>query len=65
VTLPRHPRFLALLLSFAAPLPAADGAWRRETEPLPPTDPQLGWLATITNTLRVYRFTLTSADGRI
>jgi hypothetical protein len=53
------------LLSFAAPLPAADGAWRRETEPLPPTDPQLGWLATITNTLRVYRFTLTSADGRI
>ncbi len=42
----------------------ANGTWNRETAPIELGDPRLAWLVTISNTLRVYRFTVTFADGR-
>jgi hypothetical protein len=37
--------------------------WRGSSRPFEPGDPSLAWLATITNSVRVYRFTVTFADG--
>jgi hypothetical protein len=52
-----------LLLEDSSPKFSDVGGWHRETEPLEPTDPRLGWLATISNTLCVYRITVTFSDG--
>jgi hypothetical protein len=52
-----------LLVDVAQPTLSATGQWRGETEPLEWNDPRLSWLATISNTLRVFRFALTFADG--
>jgi hypothetical protein len=52
------------LVEDAPPEASATGQWRGETTPIPSGDPRLGWLATISNTVRVYRFTLTFADGQ-
>lgn len=52
------------LVDDAAPVLAANGRWHGETPTLEWSDPRLGWLATISNSLRVFRFTLTFADGQ-
>jgi hypothetical protein len=52
------------LVDDAQPKPSATGEWRGEMPPVEWNDARVGWLATISNTLRVYRFTLTFADGR-
>ncbi len=52
------------LVDDAAPQLAATGRWHGETPPLESGDPRLGWLVTISNSLRVFRFTLTWADGK-
>jgi len=38
--------------------------WRGTSRLFEPEDPALAWVATITNSLRVFRFTITQADGR-
>jgi hypothetical protein len=43
---------------------SARGQWHGESEPLALGDRRLGWMATLSNTLRVFRFTLTLADGQ-
>lgn len=48
----------------AQPKLSADGGWHGEAQPLDISDPRLSWMATISNTLRVFRFTLTFADGQ-
>jgi hypothetical protein len=53
----------AILVDDAAPKLSDKGEWRGEVASLDFSDPRLGWLATISNTLCVYRFTLTFADG--
>ena len=40
------------------------GQWRGESEPLSTGNGRLKWLATVSNSLRVVRFTLTFADGK-
>lgn len=52
------------LIDDAKPQLAAGGKWLGETPPLDWNDAKIKWLATISNSLRVYRFTLTFADGR-
>lgn len=52
------------LVDDAKPQPAAGGKWLGETSPVEWNDPRITWLATISNSLRIYRFTLTFADGR-
>lgn len=52
------------LVDDAAPKLSAAGQWRVEVAPAEWKDPRITWLATVSNTLRVYRFTLTFADGR-
>lgn len=52
------------LVDDAKPQLAAGGKWLGETSPFEWNDPKIAWLATISNSLRVYRFTLTFADGR-
>ena len=52
------------LVDDGSPKLAASGRWHSETPPLELGDPRLGWLATISNSLRVFRFTLTFADGQ-
>lgn len=44
---------------------ADKGRWRGESPPLELGDPRLSWMATISNSLRVYRFTLTFSDGGV
>lgn len=46
------------------PQPGPNGRWRGDAPPVDLTDPRLHWMATISNTLRVYRFTITFADSR-
>ena len=41
-----------------------DKKWIGSSKPFEPSDPAVAWIATITNTLRVYRFTVTLPDGR-
>ncbi|MBI5770190.1 MAG: hypothetical protein HZA93_20610 [Verrucomicrobia bacterium] len=53
-----------VLVEDTAPTLSDAGVWHRETEAIDPADPRLGWMATISNTLRVYRITVTFADGR-
>jgi hypothetical protein len=53
------------LLDDAQPKSEPDGTWHRETEPLEFGAPRAGWLATISNSVRVFRFTLTFSDGQI
>ena len=48
----------------AGPTLSTARQWHGEAPPLEWGDPRLGWLATISNSLRVYRFTLTFSDGR-
>jgi hypothetical protein len=43
---------------------SATGQWRGASEPLGATDPRLQWIATLPNSLRVFRFTVTFADGK-
>ena len=40
------------------------GQWAAVTDMIPAEDPRLQWVFQITRSLRVYRFTLTMADGR-
>jgi hypothetical protein len=41
-----------------------DRRWTASTEMIPAEDPRLKWMFQITPSLRVFRFTLTHADGR-
>ncbi|MCX6952728.1 MAG: hypothetical protein NTV51_11270 [Verrucomicrobia bacterium] len=52
------------LVDSASPAPTATGQWRGESAPLELSDPRLGWMATVSNTVRVFRFTLTFVDGQ-
>ena len=54
----------ALLVESAQPALSATGQWRGESEPLALSDRRLAWMATLPNSLRVFRFTLTFADGQ-
>ncbi len=53
-----------VLVDDAAPKLSATGQWQHDSEAIDPNDPRLAWLATLQNSLRVYRFTLTFADGK-
>jgi len=53
-----------LLIDQPAPTLSATGLWHGESSPLGTSDPRLKWLATLPNSLRVTRFTLTFADGK-
>jgi len=55
---------VAKLVDDAQPQLSPAGQWHRETEALEMSDPRLEWLGTISNSLRVFRFTLTLADGQ-
>jgi hypothetical protein len=52
------------LVDDAQPKLLATGNWRGATEPLDSTDPRVSWFSTISNSVRVFRFTLTFADGQ-
>ena len=52
------------LIDRADPTLSAAGRWRGESEPLSTGSERLKWLVTISNSLRVVRFTLTFADGK-
>lgn len=52
-----------LLVDNPEPKASATGQWHGEVE-LEHTDPRVAWLVTLSNSLRVYRFTLTFADGK-
>jgi hypothetical protein len=54
----------ALLVESAPPTLSAAGQWRGESEPLTLSDRRLAWMATLPNSLRVFRFTLTFSDGQ-
>jgi hypothetical protein len=53
-----------MVLESTQPTLSATGQWKGESEPLTLSDPRLGWMATLPNTLRVFRVTVTFADGR-
>jgi hypothetical protein len=53
-----------VLLDDAQPKLSAAGEWHGESTPADAGDPRLEWFATITNSVRVYRLTLTFADGQ-
>jgi hypothetical protein len=53
-----------VLLDEAQPKLSAIGEWRGESTPLESGDPRMDWFTTITNSVRVYRFTFTFADGQ-
>jgi hypothetical protein len=55
---------VVMLIDRADPTLSAAGVWRGESEPLGTGDRRLTWLATVSNSLRVVRFTLTFADGK-
>jgi hypothetical protein len=45
--------------------PALDqGRWHGTSRPFEKGEPTVAWMVTVTNTLRVFRFTVTFADGR-
>lgn len=46
------------------PKSSAAGEWSANTDPMGATDRRLKWLETVSNSTRVFRFTLTFADGR-
>ena len=52
------------LVDRADPTLSAAGLWHGESEPLSTGNGRLRWLATVSNSLRVVRFTLTFADGK-
>ncbi len=52
------------LVESAQPTLSATGQWRGESEPLGLSDRRLSWMATIPNSVRVYRFTLSFAEGQ-
>lgn len=54
----------APLVEIVQPTLSATGQWRGESEPLALSDRRLGWMATLPNSLRVFRFTLTFSDGQ-
>lgn len=54
----------AVMVDSAQPTLSDKGEWHGQTEPLELSDRRLTWFATIPNTLRVFRFTLTFADGK-
>lgn len=54
----------APLVDSAQPTLSATGQWRGASEPLALSDHRLGWMATLPNSLRVFRFTLTFSDGQ-
>ncbi|HVS53859.1 MAG TPA: hypothetical protein VHD62_16000 [Opitutaceae bacterium] len=41
-----------------------NGHWRTTSRPFGQSDSNLAWVATITNSVRVFRFTVTFADGK-
>ena len=43
---------------------SAAGRWRGDTPALDLSDPRMSWFSTISNSLRVFRLTLTFADGQ-
>lgn len=54
----------ATLVDNVQPKLSTTGQWRGESEPLDSSDPRVGWFATISNSVRVFRFTLTFSDGQ-
>ena len=52
-----------VLVDDAEPKLSGERQWHSTTPPLEFSDPWLRWLATISNSLRVFRFTLTFSDG--
>lgn len=52
------------LVEDARPEISPAGQWRGEAAPIGSGDPRLNWIATISNTVRVFRFTLTFGDGQ-
>lgn len=52
------------LVEDAQPELSPAGQWRGSAAPIGWGDPRLNWFATISNTVRVFRFTLTFADGQ-
>lgn len=52
------------LVEDVKPAVAAGGRWRGESRPLTASEPGVDWIRTISNTLRVFRLTLTFADGK-
>jgi hypothetical protein len=53
-----------VLVQAADPKLSATGQWHGESEPIAQGNPRIAWLVTLPNSLRVYRFTLTFADGQ-
>ena len=53
-----------VLADDAQPKLSATGEWHGESTPLDSGDPRLDWFATITNSVRVFRFTLSFSDGQ-
>ena len=42
----------------------SDGTWRISTSPIRSDDPRLIWIFTVTASVRVYRFTITTSTGK-
>ncbi|HTZ22284.1 MAG TPA: hypothetical protein VMC06_15480 [Opitutaceae bacterium] len=55
---------IELLVDDAAPKLEAKYVWKQDSAPKTATDPRLGWLYHEGNSPRVYRFTITTDDGR-
>lgn len=55
---------VVMLIDRADPTLSAAGLWHGESEPLSTGNGRLKWLATVSNSLRVVRVTLTFADGK-
>ncbi len=53
----------AVLVDDAQPQ-VTNGKWETKTENLVAEDPRLAWIFQITHSYRVYRFSITQADGR-
>ncbi len=53
-----------LFVDDAQPQLSAAGQWRGRLELPDLAEPRMGWVATISNSVRVFRFTLTFADGK-
>jgi len=48
----------------AQPALTPAGRWHAETAPADAQDPRLAWLGSVSDSMRIFRFTLTLADGK-
>jgi hypothetical protein len=53
-----------ILVEHTQPKLSDAGEWRGESQPLEWNNSRLAWLATLSNSLRVFRFTLTFTNGQ-